>query len=164
MPCGPKPASSRGSPFHSLAGANPLESLGIAMAMLGGLVAAPVFCFAVVRLVKPCPVLSIPAFWFSLALVSLFLVEILLVWTRGAIGARALVGPPFFLVHAFLTLLLAPALACVLLLGQRSLARWWFVAAIVCWFAGVGAIFYQYGVAEALYGVDGLGGPYHAPF
>jgi hypothetical protein len=134
------------------------------MALLGGMVAAPVFCFAIAKLVRPIPALAIPCFWASLVLLGLFLLEHLLVSTRGVIAARELVGTPFFLAHAFLTFALAPALACALLLGGRSFARYWFLAAVVCWFVGAGAVFYQYAVAETLYGVDGSGGPYVAPF
>jgi hypothetical protein len=141
-----------------------VESFGIAIALLGGLVAAPIFCFAVVRLIRPFPALAVPCFWASLVFLGLFALELCLVSTRGVVGAREFVGPSFFLAHALLTLSLAPALACALLLGRRSFARYWFLAAVVCWFAGAGAIFYQYAVAETLYGVDGIGGPYLAPF
>ena len=141
-----------------------MESLGIALALLGGVVAAPVFCLVVVRFVRPIPPLAALCFWTSLVLLAFFLVEIALVSTRGILGARGLVGPPFFLVHVALTFSSAPALACALLLGQPSLARLWPLIAVVCWFVGAGAIFYQYDVAETLYGVDGIGGPYVAPF
>ena len=45
-----------------------------------------------------------------------------------------------------------------------GMARWWPLAAAICWFIGAGAIFYQYDVAETLYGIDGSGGPYQWPW
>jgi hypothetical protein len=141
-----------------------LESLGIAIGLLGGLVGAPVFCFALVKVIRPLATISRISFWFAIVLLSLFLLEVGLVLSLGVIGARELVGPAFFILHAGLTFSIAPALACALLLGRRSIARLWFVAAAVCWVVGGGAIFYQYEVAETLYGVDGMDGPYQAPF
>jgi len=58
--------------------------------------------------------------------------------TSGAERLCALGGPVFFPIHALLTLGLAPACACALLLGRRSLARWWPLVAALCWFVGAG--------------------------
>lgn len=141
-----------------------MEAFGIAIALLGGLVAAPLFCFGVVRLVRPFESLAALGFWVSVTAVALFSVEVLLVSAWGVLGTRRHLGPGFFPLHAVLTLVLAPASACALLLGKRSLARWWPLAAAICWFVGAGAIFYQYDVAETLYGIDGIGGPYQWPW
>ncbi len=137
-----------------------METLGIALYLMGGVVAAPVFCYALVRLVRPQKAIASWLFTFAVTMVLLFAVELLLVSIRGVVGTRALIGPAFFPLHALLTLGLAPACAGALLLGRRSIARWWPVAATLCWFIGAAAIFYQYDVAETLYGIDGIGGPY----
>lgn len=139
-----------------------MESLGIAIGILGGLIAAPVFCFVLVKLIVPHPGISRFGFCLAMASLGLFAVDLLLVGMRGAVAARELIGPVFFPLHALLTLGSAPALACALLLGRPSLARWWPAVAATCWLLGVFSIFYQYGVAEALYGIDGEGGPYDA--
>jgi hypothetical protein len=139
-----------------------MESLAIAIGIIGGLVAAPIFCFMLVKLITPHPRLSRVAFYLSLVALGLFLAELLLVATRGALIARELVGPSFFPVHALITLGSAPALACALVLGRRNFARWWPAVAAICWLVGVFSIFYQYGVAETLYGIDSQGGPYSA--
>jgi hypothetical protein len=140
-----------------------MESFGIALALLGGLVAAPVFCFALVKLVRPFRWIAALGFWVGVATVALFGTELALVSVWGILGTRRHLGAAFFPVHALLTLGLAPACACALLLGTRSLARWWPLVAAFCWFAGAAAIFYQYDVAETLYGIDGIGGPYQWP-
>jgi len=137
-----------------------MESLGIALGILGGLVAAPVFCFMLVKFIRPHPRLSRLAFYVALVSLGTYAVEILFVMSRSAVSARQLVGPLFFPVHALITLGSAPALACSLLLGQRNISRRWPAVAAICWLVGVFSIFYQYRVAEALYGPDGQGGPY----
>jgi hypothetical protein len=137
-----------------------METLGIALYLLGGVVAAPVFCYALVKLVRPQKAIAAWLFTSSVTTVLLFAVELLVVSIRGILGTRALIGAAFFPVHAFLTLGLAPACAGALLLGRRSIARWWPAAAALCWFIGAAAIFYQYDIAETLYGIDGIGGPY----
>jgi hypothetical protein len=140
-----------------------MESLGIALGILGGLVAAPLFCFLLIKIIAPLPRLSRLAFFVAAVSLVIYAVELSFVGVRSAVAARQLVGPAFFPVHALLTLGSAPALACVLLLGRRNIAKWWPAAAAICWLVGVFSIFYQYGVAEALYGIDGQGGPYGAP-
>jgi hypothetical protein len=140
-----------------------MEAFGIALALLGGVFAAPLFCFGLVKLVRPFAPLAALGFGISLTAVALFCVELLLVSAWGIPETRRHLGPGFFPVHGLLTLALAPACACVLLLGKRSLARWWPVAAVICWFVGAGAIFYQYDVAETLYGIGGIGGTYQWP-
>jgi hypothetical protein len=140
-----------------------METLGIALALLGGIVAAPTFCFVLVKLVRRFPPIAILGFWVAAASVALFSVELILVSVWGVLGTRQHLGPAFFPVHALLTLGLAPACACALLLGKRSLARWWPVVAALCWLVGAASIFYQYDVAETLYGIDGIEGPYQWP-
>ena len=137
-----------------------METLGIALYLIGGIVAAPVFCYALVKLVRPQKAVASWLLKCAVGMVLLFAVERLTVSSLGVLGTRALVGPAFFPLHALLTLGLAPACAGALLLGRRSIARWWPVAAAFCWFIGAAAIFYQYDVAETLYGIDGIGGPY----
>lgn len=130
----------------------------------GGLLAAPMFCFALVRLVRPFVGVSVAICWAAATCIALFGLELVFVYCWGVLGARQHLGPLFFPLHALPTLGIAPAFACALLLGRLSLSRWWLLAAVLCWFVGAGTIFYQYDVAETLYGIDGSGGPYHWPF
>jgi hypothetical protein len=140
-----------------------MEAFGIAVTLLAGLVAAPTFCFVLVRLVRRFPPVAALGFWAAVGALVLFGAELILVTVWGILGTRRHLGPAFFPVHALLTVGLAPACACALLLGRRSLARWWPVVAVLCWVVGAGCLFYQYDVAETLYGVGGVGGPYQWP-
>ena len=137
-----------------------MESIGIAIYALGGMVAAPVFCFLVSRYSRRTPNLSSIFWWGSLGLLSMFAMELVWVYFAGAVSARAAVGPAFFPLHAVVTFLAAPALACFLLAGRWNISGWWPAVAVIAWCLGIFAIFHQYNVAEALYGIDGTGGPY----
>ena len=68
-----------------------MEAFGILLALLIGLVSAPVFCFALAMFVRPFPVLASFGFWMAAPIVVLFAVEVLLVITFGVLGTRALV-------------------------------------------------------------------------
>jgi hypothetical protein len=48
-----------------------MQAFGIAIELLLGLVAAPVFCFVLVRFVRPFAVLAAWGFWISVPLVAL---------------------------------------------------------------------------------------------
>jgi hypothetical protein len=141
-----------------------MEALGIAIYLIIGLIAAPVFCLILVRVIRRFPRLAAAGFWTAVPLLALFAIEIALVETNGVVGTRALVGPLYFLVHVLVTFAAAPALACLLLLGRRSVVGGWPMAAFICWWVGAAAIFYQYNVEETLYGVGGFGGPYQSPW
>jgi len=141
-----------------------METVAIALYLAGGIIAAPVFCFILVKMTRRYSRLSRAAFWTAVTLLCAFAVEIALVGTIGILGTRALIGPPYFVAHVLLTFSAAPALACVLLLGRHGIKGGWPLAAFICWWVGSAAIFYQYNVAETLYGIDGSGGPYQKPW
>jgi hypothetical protein len=137
-----------------------VESLAIALWIVGGLVAAPIFCFVLATFIRPRPTLARILFYPAVFGLCLFALDLLTVGLFGAVRSRQLMGPAFFPIHAFVTLMSAAFFAGSLLLGQRNFARRWLAVAAVSWMLGVFSIFYQYGVAEALYGIDGEGGPY----
>jgi hypothetical protein len=141
-----------------------METLGIALYLIGGLVAAPVFCLILVKVIRRFPKWASAGFWIAVPLLVGVSIEIAIVRALGIIGTRDLVGPLYFLLHVLLTFSAAPALACLLLLGRRSIKGGWPVAAFICWWVGAVAIFYQYNVAETLYGIGGFGGPYQSPW
>jgi len=89
-------------------------------------------------------------------ILMVFLLEIVLLLTLGAVRSRAVVGPGFYVVHIGLFFLGTPALANVLVLRERaSVLGKWYVAGVICALFAVFLVFLQYGVSEALYGVDG---------
>jgi hypothetical protein len=90
-----------------------------------------------------------------------FLSEVVLLATLGAVGSRALVGPSFYVAHCVFFFLGTPALASVLILPRQSpFVRRWYIASVVCTAFAFCLVLLQYGVSEALYGVNGDNGPY----
>ena len=137
-----------------------METVGIMLYSLAGLVAAPIFCVLLAKVVRRAPQLANVLWYGAIAGLSLFACELALVAEFGSVGSHRLLGPAYTVAHALLTLSAAPALAGALLLGRRNLSRWWAAVAVACWLVGVAAIFYYYSVMEALEAVDAAGRPY----
>ena len=94
-------------------------------------------------------------------MLGLFAVEILLLVTIGAVRARGLIGPGFYVAHLAFFFLCPPALANVLVLRPKlGIFTTWWVAGALCTVLAFFLVLLQYGVSEALYGIDGDDGPY----
>ena len=99
--------------------------------------------------------------WPSFLVVMLALIDVVLVVTLGAVAARTLIGPAFWGSHLIVFLFAAPALANVLIMTRKGLwFRRWYATVAVCCVFGVFWVFFQVGVGDALYGPDGVGGPF----
>jgi glucan phosphoethanolaminetransferase (alkaline phosphatase superfamily) len=89
------------------------------------------------------------------------LIDVIHVVTFGAVAARTLIGPAFWGAHLIVFLFAAPALANVLIMTRKGMwFRRWYATAAVCCVFGVFLVFFQVGVGDALYGPDGVGGPF----
>ena len=137
-----------------------MEAVAIGLWIVGGLVAAPAFCFVLARWVRPRTRIRRLLFSASVVGLALFILDLLAVSVLGAVRTRQAIGPAYFPAHAFATLLSAAFLAGSLLLGERNFSRRWVLVVTLSWMVGVFSIFYQYEVAESLYGIDGEGGPF----
>ena len=142
-----------------------MELFGILIAAILGLVVSPLYCLFVERVILRTNVLSRLLWWISSMITALFITEICLVLIFGPVELRRIVGCWFFTIHVVLSLAIAPALGAFLLLIKKvsKFITWYFVAPI-CWITGIAAILYQFFIAESLYGVDGIGGPYIWPY
>ena len=141
-----------------------MELFGIAFAAIAGLALAPAYCLMLL-LVWRFRLPRIVARRCAYAVLALALLDVILVSWLGAIRVREVVGAPYFLVHLFAVVCAAPALAVALVLNE-SKPRFLHAigAAVASYIVGLGAIFFQIAVAEALFGIDGLNGPYKYPF
>jgi hypothetical protein len=92
----------------------------------------------------------------------LLLIELLLNLTVGAVQSRALVGVIFYPWHVLLLVLSIPALVHALVLARSRESRWLVVATASAALGVVLAVQQLY-LSEALYGIDGTGGPYGQP-
>jgi len=142
-----------------------MELFGILIAAVLGLVVSPLYCIFVEKVILRINVLSRLLWWISSVITVLFITEICLVLIFGPVELRHIIGCWFFTIHSFLFLAIAPAIGALLLLTKkvRKFIKWCF-AAPICWITGITAILYEFFIAESLYGVDGIGGPYIWPY
>lgn len=141
-----------------------MEILGLALAILAVVVANVVYIllvrFGLVRLKKLRPWLLWPSYF----VLMLAFIEVTLVIVHGAVATRTLIGPAFWGFHLVVFLFGAPSLTNVLVLTREGLwYRRWYAAAALCCVFGIFLVFFQVGVGDALYGPDGVGGPFSSP-
>jgi hypothetical protein len=94
--------------------------------------------------------------------------EWILLGTVGAVRGRQILGPCFYPMHLIVFFLAVPALANLLVLRRRdsvlgAVLGSWVVVGILGAVLALPVVLTQYSVSEALYGVDGQGGPYGKP-
>ena len=101
----------------------------------------------------------------SLVVLGTLALELVLLASLGAVRSRGLFGPAFTIGHESLFPLGVPALGAALVLRENpGTVGLWYVAASICAVFAVGLVIMQYGVTDALFGVDGVGGPYPGPW
>jgi hypothetical protein len=70
-------------------------------------------------------------------------------------------GPAFEAFHLLVFVFGSPSLVNVLMLTRRGVwFRHWYAMAVLSCFVGIFLVFFQVGVGDALYGPDGVGGPF----
>ena len=142
-----------------------MELFGIALSLPGAFTASLGYCWLMVHWLYP----QFPGTlrWLRLCSVCVLAVlglEVGFLLAKGPIGTRALIGPAFWFAHRLCFYLGVPALANVLVLRNRmSFLSRWYVAAFPCALLGFSLVLMEFYVSEALYGVDGRGGPFGFP-
>ena len=137
-----------------------MELFGIALSVPVAFIASTVYCLFLARVIIHFEFLRRAVWIVSVAVLCLVAAELVLLVTIGAIRSRAIIGPGFYVAHVALFFLGAPALANLLILrNPRGRFRWYW-AVPACTAFAFGLVLLQYGVSEALYGVDGIDGPY----
>src|SRR5438093_10199179 len=133
-----------------------MELFGIILSIPAAFVASVMYSLFLVLVVRRFERISRWLWWVSVGVLGFFVLELFLLATLGAVASRATLGPEFYAVHLALFFFGTPALANLLLLRQRkALILWTCVAVFCCTVFAFGSVLLQYGVSEALYGVDG---------
>ena len=138
-----------------------MEIFGIVLSIPAAFVACTLYCLFLVKLISRFDRVSR---WLRLGshiVLALFSFELVLLITLGAVRSRGVLGPGFYVAHTFFFFLGAPALANSLVLrpGGGFFAKW-YVATVLCTVFAFFLVLLQYGVSEALYGINGNDGPY----
>jgi len=138
-----------------------MEMFGILFSIPVAFAASVIYSLLLIFVVKRFPRLSQAMWWASVLVLAGFLVEVILLVTLGAVRSRGALGPGFYGAHTAIFFLGTPALANLMLLRrQKSLLLWSCVTVALCTTFALGLVILQYGVSEALYGIDGDNGPY----
>ena len=138
-----------------------MELFGIIFSVPVAFVMSMAYCFFLARVVCRFDFARRLLFAVSLILLGLFLLELVLLAMFGAVRSRAVVGPGFYVAHVFFFFFAVPALANVLVLPRNgSIFALWYFAGVICTVFAFFLMLLQYGVSEALYGIDGTNGPY----
>jgi len=137
-----------------------MEVFAILLSLPAAFLASLAYCYLLTKIVLREDALR-RAMWRGSVLVLIaFAIEVTLLATAGAVRSRTLLGPMFYVAHSLLFFLGTPALANLLVLRQpRGILRWYW-AVPVCTLFAFGLVILQYGVSEALFGVDGRHGPF----
>jgi hypothetical protein len=136
---------------------NTMELFGIIFSIPAALVASVTYIALLKWIIGRLPQLTTPMLAGSGAVLALFVVEIVLLVIMGAARGRGVVGSAFYGLHLVIFILGMPALANVLVLRGRVTTP---LAVTLCTVFAFILVLMQYGVTEALYGIDGSDGPY----
>ncbi len=140
-----------------------MELLGLIFAVPIAGLASAIYAWGVLRLVVPRTGLASVLRALSWLPLFVTLSELAFVGAVGPVAARSIVGPAFMAIHSAF-LVAPPALVNVLLLYRRppSWRRTAF-AVVASWGLCFGLLLFNIVVSEALFGIDGSGGPFGRP-
>src|SRR5262245_28134582 len=138
-----------------------MELFGIVLSVPAAFIASIGYCFVPAKMVIWFDKVSRCLWWTSAGLLMAFVIELILLSTVGPVRARQLIGATFYPAHLLLFFLGTPALANVLILRKKSaFLRRWYAAVPLCTVLALALVLLQYGVSEALYGINGDDGPF----
>jgi hypothetical protein len=137
-----------------------MELVAIVLSIPVAFVACLVYCFLIAKYVVHTETLRRAMCAVSAVVLAAIAIEITLLATLGAVASRAAIGPAFYVAHVIGFFLGTPALANMLVLGKHGKILRWYWAIPICTLFAFGSVLLQYGVSEALYGVDDMDGPF----
>jgi hypothetical protein len=141
-----------------------MEVLAIVLSVPAAFICSIVYSLIIGRLTRGMDRAKRIVMWSSAIVLGVSGLEAFGVATIGAPALRESIGVSYYPLHLALFLCSVPSLANVLVLQRKAthLSRWYAIGTM-CAIVGLGVVLLQYSVSEALYGVDGGGGPYGKP-
>jgi hypothetical protein len=131
-----------------------MELFAILLSLPVALLLSSVYCLTLAKVIARSQSASHWLRVSSWVIWGILVTELLLLSTLGAVKSRELIGSAFYFTHVSVFILSLPALANLLVLRGGVFVRRWFLAAAICSVVAVPLVFLQYGVSEALYGVE----------
>jgi len=131
-----------------------MELFGIVLSIPAAFVVNTVYSLLLSRVITRIDPLRRFLWMASIGVLLLFVIEVALLIAIGAVRSGASLGPGFYVAHLVIFFTGPPALANVLILrNPRGTFRWYWAVPVCTAFAFV-LVLLQYGVSEALYGID----------
>jgi hypothetical protein len=100
----------------------------------------------------------------SVCVLVLCVVEAVILWRNGVLGARGKLGPSFETLHAIVFFLTPPAVANLVVFLPNPPSRDLLIVAVATFIVAIALVFWNISVQQTLYGPDGTGGPYSTTF
>jgi hypothetical protein len=138
-----------------------MELFGIVLSFPASLIAVSIYSLILRRITARRPSLSRLILWVSLSVLLLLVLEFIGVTMMGALQLRASLGATYWVAHIVLFFLAVRSLTNMLHLQKKVpfISRW-YITAFICAVFTIFVVLLQIVVSEALYGIDGTGGPY----
>jgi hypothetical protein len=140
-----------------------MEIVSIVLSVPFVFVASAVYLFLLGKALGRFPWLRPLFLWVSAAVLLAVAAEFAAIEAFGPVKMRIWIGPLFEDFAGVLFLLGCPALVNVLTLPKRGLSRRWPLVSSLASVLAVFLVLSQTAISEALYGVDGSGGPFSPP-
>jgi len=141
-----------------------MELFGIVFSVPVSFVVSSIYALIIKKITAKWTPFIVPLFWISGIILTVLILEFVGVLTVGAIKVRETIGTLYYPLHIFLFFLFWPSLANLMAIqGRMAFFSKWYIIGITCAFLGLSVTLLQYVVSEALFGVDGMGGPYGKP-
>jgi hypothetical protein len=138
-----------------------MEIFGILFSIPVAFIATSLYCLILYKFVRKSELAQQIFRMASYLVLTLFGIEVVLLILFGVVRSRGLLGPGFFIVHLICFFLGPPAVVNVLFLKPiNKISSRWYVACTLATIFAFLLVLLQYSVSEALYGIDGEGGPY----
>ncbi len=141
-----------------------MESLGIILSVPSAFIASIVFSAILGKVTHKLPDLIYPLKLGFYAVLLTAVVEAIAITTIGPIQLQEISGKFYYPLHVLIFLLTLPALSGTMRLQKKfeKLTKWYSIGCF-CAVVGLLIVLQQYVVSEAIFGVDGVGGPYGKP-
>jgi hypothetical protein len=141
-----------------------MENFGIILSIPAAFINSIFYAFVLRKVTTKLPFLILPLLWISTFVLVASFLEFCCLLAFGTLKLRKTIGEGYYSIHKGLFFLTLPALVNIMRLQNRfSFLSKWYSIGCFCAVVGLCMMIQQYVVSEALFGLDGMDGPYGNP-
>ena len=141
-----------------------MEMYGIILSIPAAFLCGSIYAILIGKIIKKWNKSIVSLQWMSVVILALVLFEVVGVTVIGTLKLREIIGVAYYQIHILLFFSTLPSVVNIMKIQKQIpfLSRWYIIG-IACALIGFGIVILQYGVSEALYGINGNEGPYSGP-